>query len=193
MAQTHHKYFSGGFKAQFGPLGSELDIGTTERGIRLAVRHATQPITEDRFGDCKVEELLTGIEDVIVTVDSMTWRTTGAVGIEHVVKEAFHVFQDKQGDAGDYGRLNMADVGKGLVESYAESLILTAITGKLATPGQTPLAIQAKKAVPIENIDLLLTLRRQINVPFGFRIYPDEGEFTNDLLSYLIFTWNTYA
>ena len=188
MSMTVYKYFSGGFSASFDPYGSStsptaFDLGTTEEGIRILTEPDVFPITEDRLGSTIVDYLFLGYKRVECFFESLTFATgstlkylwdlsnapmTPAAGITAA------------GTGQDMGLMAGANLGMPMLQGANGgngiwgTLTLTAITGRLIGSGTpTPMSIAMPCAIPLENIEMLLTLRRPISVPFRFQILPD--------------------
>lgn len=182
-------FWNGSFDVYWAPPGAALldalEIGYTERGVRVNFgAPAGFPVREDRWGDTIVEEFFLGVGDhATVTVESLNFKIDTA----HRLREALTMIGAvKNAIATDIDDLTnptgisrSETVGQPIVEGIldqtgavgAGTLTLTAIRGKLLGP-TSPFSIVFPLAIPIEPVDVLLTLRGPVRIPFGFRAWP---------------------
>lgn len=201
---TVFKYVSGAFTASYDPLpaGSAIDLGTTERGIRMSARPSFLDITEDRYGDTVMDSMFLGIPSVLVTLESLVWRPSA--GLENPYLSAPWLQSQTNTSGGEtvvtpvddtkFGSVNVLTLGRSLQGAFAGTLTLTAVTGRLAGTGgsPTPLVVAFSKVVPVDDLDILLSLRGPIRTNFTFRAFPDPTELasTGNLKFWSITTWD---
>lgn len=200
MAQQVFKYVSGGFQASFDPLpaGSAIDLGTTERGISFSARPSFHPITEDRYGDTVMDSMFVGVPGIFVTLEGLVWRP--AASNENLMLASTWLQSNMSNETlvpsdSTYGTVAQNMMGRSVQASVAGTLTLTAITGRLAglAGSPTPLSIAFTKAVPVDDLSVLLSLRGPIRIPFTFQIFPDltlTAFTTNGNLQYFTTTWD---
>lgn len=175
---SDYKFWSGAFDFTWDPgipaAADPIALGTTERGFRSSVRHSTVPIRVDRFGDTVVDELYLGIESMVVTIESLNWKTGADDDILFEYANWINRIKIKSGDESTTNLYQSESDSLGRsAASVGGPLICTAVSGHLAGVGAgSAFTITFHKAVPLEPLDLLFSLRGPIRIPFAFRVYP---------------------
>lgn len=172
-------FWNGAFSVTWTPpSGAAVVLGTTERGVRVNFgTPSSVQVREDRWGDTIVEEFYLGVVDnPRVTIESLNFK----VGAEYALRSALAMIgvagATMPADidtANGIGTVRQTTIGAPIVETVLAtggSLVLQAVRGKLIST--TGFKITLPKALPMEPVDTLLTLRGPIRVPFGFRVWP---------------------
>ena len=207
MALTAYRFYSGSFKAEWkapDDAATAIDLGVTEKGIRLNWVPSTVKIQEARLGEIVVAELHAGFREMGVTIESLNFHNSTSV---HLMRYAHYtagiatfaagnvpdtLSDDEATDAAKYGYLE-SSIGSSLYQFCGE-LTLTAITGSFgsnAMVGATsPFKIVVHKCVPLENPSIMFSGRDVIRVPFKFKAFPvfETVDTTKTLLKYATLT-----
>lgn len=168
-----HRYWAGAFQATWDPAGNgtEFNLGYTERGIDFHAEQSTHPVMIDMYGNSRVDELFLGINASVV-IESLSWKVDSLHMLRQAMRAAGDVAfgTDVTESVVDFSSLQ-SNMGLSL-RSAAGPLVLTAVTGGMVGATKA-MKLTFPYAIPTENIDLLLTGRAPVRVPFRFRILPD--------------------
>lgn len=151
MGDYTKNFVAGAYKVTFG---SQV-MGYTEAGFEMIMRPSANIIRLDPTGRTPLEAILTGVEDIVVRLESMEWTqniwTNGV--IPFLVKTAV------EGKSPAAGTLLCAG-------GLAQSLVLTNMTN--TTTGAN---YGFKYAYPLEPVRSVLSAQRLRTSPAGFFIF----------------------
>lgn len=189
MALTQYKFYAGGFKASYKAAhapSTVVDLGTTERGIKLSWDPSTVQIKESRTGEIIAAELVGGMANVRVTIESLNLYNTTTPNPDNLLQYLWYPanitglestgIPSALSDVVDYG-YDESVIGASLY-NFAGELTLEAVTGSQGTGTSGLVAstngykLVVHKCLCLENPNVFYSGRDVIRVPFTFRCFP---------------------
>lgn len=151
MAAYSPSFIAGAYKITF----DSVEMGYTEVGFEEIKRPSANIIRLDPTGRVPIDALWTGVEDIIVRVESLEWSTSiwaKAINFLHAGAT--------EGAAEKAGQLLVAG-------ALAKQLVLTPVT--VAPPTQKTYTYA--KAYPLEPVRTIFSAQRLRTTPIGFFIF----------------------
>lgn len=155
MAAYSTNFVSGAYSVTY----DSVLMGYTEMGFEKVVRPSANVIRLDPTGRTPIDAILTGVEDIIVRVESMEWSSTiWAKAINFLFAGA------TEGAAEKAGQLLVAG-------SLAKTLLLSPVT-------KTGPSYTFTKAYPMEPVRSIFSAQRLRTTTMGFFVFAQAFDAT---------------
>lgn len=155
-------YISGAYSVTYGGV----DMGQTEVGFEMTGRPAFNVIRADESGRTPIDAIQTGVEDLIVRIDFLTWsRALWGSSVPWLYNASVL-------GANLAGKLLVGNSGP------ATNLVLTPITGPAFTASPNGGVYTFTKAFPLEPFRDVFSSQRLRTRPTGFYIFGEVNAST---------------